>query len=44
MEFDQKVKYALIAMNIASVVLAGIGLHMGVHIKALEGGGNADSF
>jgi hypothetical protein len=42
MEFGQKVSYALMAIGVASVVLAGIGLHAGVHLEAFEGGGNAD--
>jgi len=45
MELDQKVRYALVAFTLASVILAGIGLHtghLGFHLRALEGGGNAD--
>jgi len=45
MEIDQKVRYALIAFALASAVLAGLGLHtghLGLHLRALEGGGNAD--
>jgi hypothetical protein len=42
MELDQKVRYSLMAFTAASVVLAGLGLHTGVHLSALEGGGVAD--
>ncbi len=42
MELDQKVRYALLALAVASVVLAGLGLHAGAHLRVLEGGGGAD--
>lgn len=42
MELDQKVKYALLAFAIGSFVLAGLGLHLGAHLKALEDAGAWD--
>ncbi|HUI01504.1 MAG TPA: hypothetical protein VLX56_07730 [Nitrososphaerales archaeon] len=42
MTLDQKVRYALMALAVASLLLAGLGLHMGGHLRVLEGGGNAD--
>ena len=42
MTTDQKVRYALLALAIASAVLAAHGLHMGGHLRVLDDGGNAD--
>lgn len=42
MELDQKVKYAMLAFAVASAILAGLGLHAGIHAKALDFGGGAD--
>lgn len=43
MELDQKIRYAVLAFVVASAVLAGVGMHAGVHTGALDGGGVADS-
>jgi len=42
MEFDQKVRYAVLAFAIASLALAGLGIHAGLHLRVLEIGGGAD--
>jgi hypothetical protein len=42
MELDQKLRYAMLAFTVASMVLAGLGLHAGMHLRALDGGGRAD--
>jgi len=42
MELDQKIRYALLGFAALSIVLAGLGLHAGIHTKALEVGGRAD--
>jgi hypothetical protein len=43
MNFDQKIKYALLAFTITTAILAGMGLHAGVHhIGILEKGGRGD--
>lgn len=42
MELDQKIRYAIVAFALASLVLAGVGLHSAMHLKVLEIGGGAD--
>jgi len=42
MELDQKVRYAMLAVTAASMVLAGLGLHAGVHFGILDTGGVVD--
>jgi hypothetical protein len=46
MELDQKIRYGMFALTVLSFVLAGLGahgaLHSPLHLRALEGGGNAD--
>ncbi len=42
MELDQKIRYALLAFSAASLILAAHGMHAGLHLRALEGGGRAD--
>ena len=42
MELDQKIRYALLAFTVASLVLAGLGLHAGAHFRVLDRGGRAD--
>lgn len=39
MELDQKIRYAMIVIGATAVVLSGLGLHAGVHLKALEDAG-----
>lgn len=42
MELDQKVRYALVVFGAFSLFMTAHGVHAGVHLKAFEGGGNAD--
>jgi hypothetical protein len=42
MELDQKIRYGMIALAATSVVLAGLGMHAGLHVKALEFSGGGD--
>ena len=42
MDLDQKIRYVLMAFAAASVVLAGLGLHAGLHLRALDDGGVID--
>lgn len=42
MELDSKVRYAALALAAASLVLAGLGLHAGAHLRALELGAGWD--
>jgi hypothetical protein len=42
MELDQKIRYALFALAAASVILAGLGFHPGVHLRVLDVGGGND--
>ncbi len=42
MELDRKIRYAVLAVGVASLVLAGIGLHVGAHFAPLEKGGVVD--
>ena len=44
MELDRKVRYAMLALAVASAVLAGLGLHAGVHYGVMEKGGVVDWF
>ena len=44
MELDQKISYAVLAVGAASLVLAGLGLHAGVHFGMLDKGGVVDRF
>ena len=42
MELDQKIRYAMWAVTAASIVLAGLGLHAGVHFGTFDTGGVVD--
>jgi hypothetical protein len=42
MGIDQKVRYAMLALAAASMILAALGLHSGAHMGVLDGGGVAD--
>jgi len=42
MELDRKIRYAVLAVGVASLVLAGLGLHLGAHFAPLEKGGVVD--
>jgi hypothetical protein len=42
MELEQRVKYALAAFAVASIVLAALGFHAAAHVKALEFAGGGD--
>jgi hypothetical protein len=42
MELDQKIRYAMLAVAGLSLVLSGLGLHLGVHIKLMDTGGIVD--
>ncbi len=42
MELDQKIRYVMFGFTAASVILAGLGLHAGLHLRALEDGGVID--
>ena len=42
MELDQKIRYAMFALTVATFILAGLGVHSGVHLRALDPGGGPD--
>lgn len=42
MEIDQKLRYAMFAFTAASLILAGLGIHVGAHLRVLDGGPAGD--
>jgi len=42
MELDQKIRYAILALAVAGFVLAALGIHSGLHVRASDFGGGPD--
>lgn len=42
MKLDRKIRYAVLAVGVASLVFAGLGLHVGAHFGPLDKGGVVD--
>ncbi|HEV2389504.1 MAG TPA: hypothetical protein VGS04_02150 [Nitrososphaerales archaeon] len=42
MELERKVRYVVLAVGVASLVLVGLGLHVGTHFGPLDKGGVVD--